>query len=519
MHYDIRHTGTLLNDMARVLMIPPLFQMKPLLQTLLFTLLLSVLVDPQAPNFQLATPRVRQALALANYLMRRPVGERSIRRDCRLIPQSDLDNIFNAIRRAKADTRLRPNVHDCFAFLHSHPQVNAGAHGGPGFLPWHRVFVFLYEKMLRMYEPTVSMCFWDSTLEPDNFAESSTWTEALFGNGNGPVTSGPGAGWTTPVGRLTRDAGQRGRPLNMADIENILSQGTLGEVSFPNGHVSSNVEEVHNHVHVHVGGHMGQIETAAYDPIFWFHHTFVDCIYEWFRDEQKSRGTVNVQRDWPRDWGESAHGPFRAMRLGSLRNIDGQNDFFSTRVLQCHRVPRCRTNADCGRHMTCEARSSRCTSTTRVTQSNNFFNGLMGMLGNIGQVGNLGNLGNMFGGNIGGFNQNNGPGAMNGFNTFRNPNQFGGPQQGNFGGPPGGQRNFGGQPGGPQFGIQGNPQFGPQGNQFGRPQGGNGFGGMGPMQGGPMQGGPMQGGPMPGGQGGNFGRGGGGQFGFGQFGK
>ena len=32
-------------------------------------------------------------------------------------------------------------------------------------------------------------------------------------------------------------------------------------------------------MHIWVGGHMGQIPFAAYDPIFWAHHTMIDRLW------------------------------------------------------------------------------------------------------------------------------------------------------------------------------------------------------------------------------------------------
>lgn len=40
----------------------------------------------------------------------------------------------------------------------------------------------------------------------------------------------------------------------------------------------SNSEAIHDHVHVLVGGHMSVVSQAAFDPIFWLHHTNVDRI-------------------------------------------------------------------------------------------------------------------------------------------------------------------------------------------------------------------------------------------------
>jgi tyrosinase len=42
---------------------------------------------------------------------------------------------------------------------------------------------------------------------------------------------------------------------------------------------SAALEELHNRVHVWVGGHMGQVPFAAFDPIFWAHHTMVDRLW------------------------------------------------------------------------------------------------------------------------------------------------------------------------------------------------------------------------------------------------
>jgi tyrosinase len=42
---------------------------------------------------------------------------------------------------------------------------------------------------------------------------------------------------------------------------------------------SSALEGFHDNVHMWVGGHMGQIPYAAFDPIFWAHHTMVDRLW------------------------------------------------------------------------------------------------------------------------------------------------------------------------------------------------------------------------------------------------
>ncbi|XP_050395450.2 putative tyrosinase-like protein tyr-3 [Patella vulgata] len=420
----------------------------------------------------LAPPRIGEAIELANHLVRLPWRRPSIRKECRLLTSTELQRIFDALQAAKRDTRVRPNVLDAFAFLHSHPEINEGAHGGTAFLPFHRYYLHLYEKMLRMYEPTVSLCFWDTTLEPENYEESAMWTADIFGSPRGLITEGFAANWLTPLGPLIREvAGARGRTLNDRDIEEVLRQTRIGEISFPNGITSANVEELHNHVHLVVGGLMSQIESASYDPIFWFHHTYVDCLYERFRKKQNETGKINPQRDWPRDFGDPSNAPFVPMRLGAMMNIDGANNIFSG-MITCEDVPECRTDRDCGRFMNCDRIRQRCISNTRRnSQSASMFGGMFGMSTNsFGGMFQNGLFSSQGSGGFPGFNPmsfNN-----NGNQAFGQMNNFGNTQGGFPGGPSNMQpglmgnqnQNFGGPP--QQFqGMQGFPGAGNQGQQ------------------------------------------------------
>jgi tyrosinase len=55
-------------------------------------------------------------------------------------------------------------------------------------------------------------------------------------------------------------------------IDSILQAPTFSDFS-------SRLENVHNSVHVWVGGSMSQIPIAAFDPIFWAHHTMIDRLW------------------------------------------------------------------------------------------------------------------------------------------------------------------------------------------------------------------------------------------------
>jgi len=50
---------------------------------------------------------------------------------------------------------------------------------------------------------------------------------------------------------------------------------------------------------------MSRIESASYDPTFYTHHTYIDCLWEEFRD-RRQRG-INPGRDYPRIVGDNQH--------------------------------------------------------------------------------------------------------------------------------------------------------------------------------------------------------------------
>ena len=45
----------------------------------------------------------------------------------------------------------------------------------------------------------------------------------------------------------------------------------------------------HDRVHGYVGGSMGQVPTAAFDPIFWSHHSMVDRIWYLWQNRKSQR--------------------------------------------------------------------------------------------------------------------------------------------------------------------------------------------------------------------------------------
>jgi tyrosinase len=149
------------------------------------------------------------------------------------------------------------------------------AHGTPYFLPWHRAYLYFFERAMRDQRPDSMLAWWDWTLRPAALPEAFTAPKNALRNGKvdplalqqWAASGGAKIGATT-----TRQPGKNSSLPTKAEVTAVLRRADF--VDFSNA-----VEQLHNRVHMWVGGHMGQIPFAAFDPIFWAHHTMIDRIW------------------------------------------------------------------------------------------------------------------------------------------------------------------------------------------------------------------------------------------------
>jgi len=162
------------------------------------------------------------------------------------------------------------------------------AHGQPAFLPWHRAYLYRFELALRATGHDVVLPWWDWITVP----RVPEQLEQLAGQVN-PLFSQPvndvareqgkkGAGdpedpeehRLAPFTHTVREEGRPGTRLpTKLQIERLVAE-YRDFVSF-----WQKLEDYHGNVHMWVGGHMGDIPFAAYDPIFWMHHAMIDRLW------------------------------------------------------------------------------------------------------------------------------------------------------------------------------------------------------------------------------------------------
>jgi tyrosinase len=176
----------------------------------------------------------------------------------------------------------------------------AGLHGAPGydcehstnrfdglFLPWHRAYLYRLELALQTQVPASSLAWWDwpssrTSGIPDAFAEETVGgaPNPLAGADLPPLLT-ERENWPT---HTSRNPGSPSRLPSAAQVERILALSDFNDFSL------QLEEQLHNSVHGWVRGTMGMIPTAAYDPIFWAHHTMVDRLWALWQVRHASRG-------------------------------------------------------------------------------------------------------------------------------------------------------------------------------------------------------------------------------------
>lgn len=171
-----------------------------------------------------------------------------------------------------------------FAGIHGLPLPISceNAHGTPYFLPWHRAYLYFFERALRDRDPNAGLVWWDWQIGPDRQASlPAPYAKSKAGGNANPLHAAKvtklaleqGRRGGMQVGATTRR--ETGSPFGLPSREEV--EDALERPQFID--FSRTLEGLHNRVHGWVGGHMGIIPFAAFDPIFWAHHTMIDRIW------------------------------------------------------------------------------------------------------------------------------------------------------------------------------------------------------------------------------------------------
>lgn len=183
-------------------------------------------------------------------------------------------------------------------FIQMHGAYRRSAHNGAHFLAWHRLFLLAYENALRSVEPTVTIPYWDWSMDSQALEMAPVWTAGRLGGAkkNGSIVGGAFDNFFVDTGRDGPHAVLRGfqshergsmrsLPMSVADKATMKALWSNKDMSFQL--FSRALEAEHGLVHVAIGGFSGdmmQLTKAAGDVAFWSHHAYID--YVWWRRQQ-----------------------------------------------------------------------------------------------------------------------------------------------------------------------------------------------------------------------------------------
>jgi hypothetical protein len=204
----------------------------------------------------------------------------SIRKDYREMTDAEMNDYVAALNTMRstgmgnnpANHHGAGNWIDFFGVSHgqhfnSPIHTRGGNNNGRWFLPWHRVFLLEFERMLKQLSGRnyLSIPYWDSR-DDANTSSTTFWHNGFLAPSR--LT------WT-----VSRSFGQ-GTLASSNTVNNILNQTTFINAGGFNDNFSRFLEDAHhNQGHAWIGGTMNSTQSPL-DPVFFLHHCMVDKLWD-----------------------------------------------------------------------------------------------------------------------------------------------------------------------------------------------------------------------------------------------
>lgn len=215
------------------------------------------------------------------------IEKRPVRRDVTTVAAAaDVATYRDAVSAMKALPPADPRNWNNQALIHQ----NFCPHGNWFFLPWHRAYLFYFERICRELtgQDDFALPYWN--WQKDRAVPAQFWGagNALF---HSPRSASPTSqaqdGWVGP--QTMEDI------FDLTNFEQFASYKSSAPRGGTGGGYGSLEATPHNNIHGFVGGTMGTFMSPL-DPVFWCHHNMIDCCWvEW----NINRHNANINdSDW-----------------------------------------------------------------------------------------------------------------------------------------------------------------------------------------------------------------------------
>jgi len=227
----------------------------------------------------------RAGFPSANFLMAAPISGTAAtanatttttpfyRKNILNLTAQELANLREAFTKLYEMRATDDRSYQYIAGIHGLPSPIYCAHNNPLFAVWHRPYLLMMEKSLQEKVPGVTIPYWDWTsaiTRQEGMPKAYTDAKDASGNNNSLFKA-----------RIAFSGSETSRNpglLRVFDTLTLLAKQAQ-QVNSTYTRYSAALENPHGGLHGWVGGTMGSVPYAAYDPIFWAHHCNIDRLF------------------------------------------------------------------------------------------------------------------------------------------------------------------------------------------------------------------------------------------------
>lgn len=185
----------------------------------------------------------------------------------------------------------------------AHPAWDNCQHGSWYVLPWHRMYVYRMEEILRAAivagggPEDWALPYWNYGLGGEYATVPPAFRSPEFEDEENALytterAAGINTGLELPPGAITA-AAALARPIYIGAAE--FGGGAVGPEKMA-GEKGVLERRPHDSVHSNVGGWMSRLNTAALDPVFWIHHANIDRLWHVWREDGEH--TDPAEAEW-----------------------------------------------------------------------------------------------------------------------------------------------------------------------------------------------------------------------------
>ena len=246
----------------------------------------------------------------------------ALRKNIRNLSSQELSKFRDAHSRmmSRIDNRGYQYIAGVHGWLHEYcehpPKLDEMGRPLHLFLPWHRAYMYYFERYLQIAlgDNDIGLCWWNWRSQiSESEGIPKAYSERTYSDGSGSRKPNPLYKFRMNFRGRDRINGQDrvvNRDTNRAvgqlfNIRYIRERATESNADIPQLRQIDDFTQFserlrnwwHNYIHGYVGGDMSDPNLAAYDPIFFPHHSNIDRIWAIWQGDHGVENIPSYMKD------------------------------------------------------------------------------------------------------------------------------------------------------------------------------------------------------------------------------